>query len=254
MTPGTAFGELALINDVKRAATIRIDFVSRLWSLDRSTFRRVLASQESTSKEEKISFLRNIKIFEKLHDLSLAKVADALNTAKFQAGAKIFKQGDTGNCFYIVHRGTVALTQGSGSSMKELARLSSGASFGELALIKDEPRAASATAVDNVVCYTLDRVNFTNVLGDFSSAVDENVGTMILKKVSILKDLNDNQLQVISRRLTRRVYSVDKIIIKQGDDGNSFYMIATGEVNVVVNNSVVATLAAGAYFGTYLLT
>ena len=41
MQPGTAFGELALINDVKRAATIRADSISRLWLLDRSTFRQV---------------------------------------------------------------------------------------------------------------------------------------------------------------------------------------------------------------------
>jgi CRP-like cAMP-binding protein len=253
MKPGTAFGELALINDVKRAATIRTDSVCRIWSLDRATFRRVLSSQENHNKEEKISFLRNIKLFEKLTDLSLSKVADALNIAKFQAGSKLFKQGDVGNALYIIYTGNIQLTQNSsfGGSATDLAKLGPGNSFGELALIKDEPRKATATAIDNVVCYTLDRVNFNSILGDLSSAIDENVGTMILKKVSILKDLNDNQLQAISRRLGRIVYQPGKTIIKQGEEGNSFYMIATGEVSVVVNNSEVASLATGAYFGTY---
>ena len=94
MQPGTAFGELALINDVKRAATIRVDMTSQLWLLDRQTFRRVLTQQENSSKEEKLLFLRKIKVFEKLHDNSLIKVADALNVAKFQAGAKLFREGE----------------------------------------------------------------------------------------------------------------------------------------------------------------
>ena len=187
----------------------------------------MLSNQENDNKEEKLSFLRKIKLFEKLTDFSLSKVADALKIAKFQAGTKLFKHGDIGNCLYVVLKGTVALTQGS----KTLKRASVGDSFGELALINDEPRQATATAEDDVSVYTLDRVNFTGILGDFNAVVDESVGTMILKKVSILKDLNDNQLQAISRRLERRVYVENQEIIRQGTEGNSFFMIATGEVS-----------------------
>ena len=71
LPPGSAFGELALINDVTRAASIRADSLCVLWSLDRTTFRSVLASQERASTQEKITFLRKIQIFEHLTEASL---------------------------------------------------------------------------------------------------------------------------------------------------------------------------------------
>ena len=255
MNPGAAFGELALINDVKRAATIRIEKTSQLWLLDRQTFRRVLTQQEHSSKEEKLSFLRNINLFEKLHESSLLKVADVLNVAKFQPGAKIFKEGEVGNCLYIVLKGSVSITQvvTQVNTSKELAKLSVGQSFGELALINDEPRKATATAVEEVSAYTLDRINFTNILGNFKEVVDENVGTSILRKVSILKDLNENQLETISRRLVRQNFAPNQEIIRQGDEGNSFFMIASGEVSILVNDSEVSSLTSGAYFGEMAL-
>ena len=255
MHPGSAFGELALINDVKRAATVRIDETSQLWLLDRQTFRRVLNQQENSSKEEKISFLRRINLFEKLHDNSLIKIVNALNVAKFQEGAKIFKEGDVGNCLYIVFKGLVSLTQASsyGDSPKEIAKIGIGQSFGELALINDEPRRAAATAVEEVSAYTLDRTNFTGILGNYKEVINENIGTSILRKVSILKDLNQNQLETISRKLSRRTYAPNQEIIRQGAEGNSFFMIASGEVSIVVNNAEVTSLCSGAYFGEMAL-
>ena len=80
-------------------------------------------------------------------------------------------------------------------------------------------RKATATAVEEVSAYTLDRINFTNILGNYKEVVDENIGTSILRKVSILKDLNDIQLEAISRRLDRKTFAPNQEIIRQGAEG-----------------------------------
>ena len=54
---GTAFGELALVNEVLRTATIRARLPCRVWSIDRPNFRRILALEEERSKERRIEVL-----------------------------------------------------------------------------------------------------------------------------------------------------------------------------------------------------
>jgi len=58
---GKAFGELALLHDVPRAASIRaLTNQCVLWSVDRMRFRELLASMASTTHREKCVFLRQV--------------------------------------------------------------------------------------------------------------------------------------------------------------------------------------------------
>ena len=151
---------------------------------------QVLAAQETAGKEEKKSFLRNVKLFEHLHDVSLSKLAEVLTLVTFSAGSRIFKQGEVGNSFYLIKSGIVSICQATSSfsnATSEIAKLGPGKYFGELALMEDEPRKASAVAVDSVVCFVLDRFNFNNTLGEFKEALDENIGVAVLQKVIVTK-------------------------------------------------------------------
>lgn len=59
----------------------------------------------------------------------------------FSPGDRIFKQGEMGDCFYMLQSGKVAITQSTFlGGTKELVRLGKGKYFGELALIEDAPR------------------------------------------------------------------------------------------------------------------
>ena len=63
---GYCFGELALLYDTPRAATIEAAETCRIWSVSRDTFRRILASTSSSYIQEKCQFLRNVEIFKLL--------------------------------------------------------------------------------------------------------------------------------------------------------------------------------------------
>ena len=77
-----------------------------------------------------------------------------MQKVKFAAGDVIIKQGDEGDRFYVLESGTCDITvKGKGSVMKA----SRGVAFGELALLFNQPRAATVTAESDVVVWQASR-------------------------------------------------------------------------------------------------
>jgi branched-chain amino acid transport system substrate-binding protein len=82
--------------------------------------------------------------------------------------------------------------------------------------------------------------------------IDDIMGLM--EKVEILSPLSKAELKKLVGRLSVMFYAAGEIPVRQGDSGDSFYIIKSGRVNVVVEKSsgdsaVVAVLGAGNFFG-----
>jgi len=78
----------------------------------------------------------------------------AMDTVKFKPGQTIIRQGDEGDSFYVLGAGTCDISiRGKGSVMKA----SRGVAFGELALLFNQPRAATVTAESDVVVWQASR-------------------------------------------------------------------------------------------------
>ena len=75
---GSSFGELALMFDAPRAATIRADTSADLFKLDRDTFRHILAKSTATAAEETMSTLKKVETLRGLTEGQLSKLADAV--------------------------------------------------------------------------------------------------------------------------------------------------------------------------------
>ena len=251
---GKILNDLALVNDITRPTTIRANTTSILWKLDRKIFRDFLKNNENSFRLGQIEFLKTVTMFEKLNDITLRQIADVLKISEYQRGERIIKQGEVGDKFYLILSGDVSVTQTSltGTS-RELVQLNAGKYFGELALISNEPRKANVIAINQVICYTIDKQTFTSILGTLKDAEIESTGVTILKKVKILQSLSEKQLLKIVKSLETINYSDGDEIIVQGDEGDKFYMIASGEVIVFVNHAEVAKLKSGSYFGEMAL-
>ena len=99
----------------------------------------------------------------------LKALSGALVERKLATGTAIISQGEIGDDFYIIKSGSVSVsTQEQG----EVATLSDGAFFGEMALLSDEPRAATITALTTVLCLVLERATFTKLLGPLRALLD----------------------------------------------------------------------------------
>lgn len=74
-----------------------------------------------------------------------------------------------------------------------------------------------------------------------------------LKDISLFHQLPDDELQGLANAFSKEVYKHGEALITQGDEGDTFFVIARGEVSVLSNNRIVAKLGPGDYFGEQAL-
>jgi CRP-like cAMP-binding protein len=103
-------------------------------------FRRQVKSETSI-----YTVLSKIPIFKDLSKKELKAIERILHRRTYKSGEAIFHEGDPGVGMYIIEDGRVNITLG--KQEKLLAVLSNGEFFGEIALLSDTPRTATATAV-----------------------------------------------------------------------------------------------------------
>uniref|UniRef100_A0A6B2L2C3 Cyclic nucleotide-binding domain-containing protein n=1 Tax=Arcella intermedia TaxID=1963864 RepID=A0A6B2L2C3_9EUKA len=180
LTTGAAFGEIALMYGCPRTATVRTRVQCSLWVLDRNTFRRILMEESMRRRKLYESVLSKVPIFKGLLPYERSKIADALEAVHFKDKDVIITQGSTDtDKFYIIEKGEVVCTKKStdGKSEVEALRLKAGDYFGELALLKNEPRQATVTASGPVKCLTIGREHFNQVMGPCEDLLRRNMGT-----------------------------------------------------------------------------
>ena len=73
--------------------------------------------------------------------------------------------------------------------------------------------------------------------------------TALLRDVPLLHSLNDEQIGTLSQRLRVGFYTADEVLVKQNDPGDSFMIIASGEVSVRLDGTEMAQLGDRAHFG-----
>ncbi|KAI3660200.1 hypothetical protein MP638_004474 [Amoeboaphelidium occidentale] len=174
--PGGSFGELALMYNTKRAATITALSDGVLWAVDRVTFRRVVTNSSFRKRKMYECFLKSVPILSALEPNEISKIADALEPVEFDEGDVIIEQGQPGDSFYIMVEGDAIVTKkdSEDGDAVEVMKLGSGNYFGELALLTDKPRAATVTATSPSKCVCLDTKAFIRLLGPCMDILKRN--------------------------------------------------------------------------------
>ncbi|KAF2420516.1 camp-binding domain-like protein [Tothia fuscella] len=170
--PGNSFGELALMYNAPRAATVVSTESSMLWALDRVTFRRILMDSAFQRRRMYENFLEEVPLLSSLKPYERSKIADALETQKYPAGSVIIREGDPGEAFFILESGTAEVFKKGVD--KPINFVEKGGYFGELALLNDKPRAASVVAKTEVKLASLGKDGFQRLLGPVESIMRRN--------------------------------------------------------------------------------
>ncbi|XP_072289766.1 cGMP-dependent protein kinase 2-like [Eucyclogobius newberryi] len=169
--PWTTFGELAILYNCTRTASIRAVNKVKTWTLDREVFQNIMRRTAETRQDQHRDFLRSVSILSELPEEKLSKMVDCLDVEFYNRGEFIIREGEEGSTFYIIAQGKVAVTQSTegGRSPQLINTLQMGDYFGEKALISDDVRSANIVAdEDNVECLVIDRETFDQTVGTFS--------------------------------------------------------------------------------------
>ncbi|KAI7906078.1 cyclic nucleotide-binding-like protein [Cokeromyces recurvatus] len=165
--PGGSFGELALMYNAPRAASIIAVSDCVLYALDRVTFRSILMENTARKRRMYERFLEEVPIFKSLEVYERHKIADALESVQFQDKEVVIKEGDAGDNFYLIESGEAIFYKLLPDGTQQEVMI-------ELALLNDEPRAATVIAKGKLKCATLGKKAFTRLLGPVMDILKRN--------------------------------------------------------------------------------
>lgn len=232
------------------------------------------ADELSREDAAKLAVIRATPMLAPLPTLALERLARAATRLAVPAGADVIRQGDRGDRFYMIAAGLAdAIVDG-----HLVATLGPGGSFGEIALIEDVPRSATVTAREDLDLIAVDRGEFIGALTSDTGAVVRIGGiahtrlgtapieerlveldrgtalgprsvTELLAQQAPLAAISDDALNELAAA-ARVVAAPDgALIIREGDYGDSCYVILDGAAEVLEGESRVRRLAPGDCFG-----
>merc|ERR1719502_628752 len=89
--PGQSFGELALMYNAPRAATIKANSQCALWTINRKVFRAIITHFKHVRQKVYVDFLKKIELLNKLTETEFTRMAAALEEEKFGPGHVIVR-------------------------------------------------------------------------------------------------------------------------------------------------------------------
>jgi CRP-like cAMP-binding protein len=139
------------------------------------------------------ALLKNVPLFKDLDDTELAEVAEVCREERFESGAYIFREGESGNRLYLITDGEVRISRDvPGSGEEALAVLKAGAVFGEMAVFDRSERSTHAISNGGTAALTITRADFEMLL-DFNRELAYKVLWSVTRLLSArLRSTNDS--------------------------------------------------------------
>lgn len=201
--------------------------------------------------------LAQIPVFGQLDGTHLGTLARAVKELRFSPGQRIVVQGEPGDRFFAIRSGRVLVTHQLPSGVRrEVARLGPGDCFGETALLEAVPRTATVLALSEVVVAALSRADFDGVR---KSMADVDLTHLLRAAAALHKSryfgkLPQDRLSALALKLRPRTLAKGTEVVRAGDAGDEFFLIATGSMEVLDGNGGrVGELRAGDHFGEIAL-
>mmetsp|Transcript_39278 Transcript_39278/g.83674 ORF Transcript_39278/g.83674 Transcript_39278/m.83674 type:complete len:405 (+) Transcript_39278:99-1313(+) len=171
---GDVFGELALLYNCPRAASVVAKGECVCWKLDRESFNHIVKESAAKKRNQYENFLKSVSLISSIDAYERSQIADALIPETFKKGDVIVRQDEAGDKFYIVEEGQLYAKKGEDRVMD----YKSGDYFGELALLKNQPRAASVVVESaEAKVLSMSRLSFSKMLGPLTSLLSRQATT-----------------------------------------------------------------------------
>jgi cGMP-dependent protein kinase 1 len=232
--PGSGFGELALLDDRPRTATVKTIEACTLWGIDRKSFNSAVKKINEMSYQENKKFINTIPLFDPLTSNQKELMLSALVTQKWTCGQAIIREGESGDLLYIIKEGLALCYE----NIIEKRQLTKGEYFGEQALLHQSPRTATIIAGTDLTLVSIGRETLIQVLGDkLECILYRNSQLMAIDKSSFLRSLSPSQVELLLKCSTIKKYKAGEIVISsETKKSHKFVMVLKGSIRGPTND------------------
>ncbi len=153
----------------------------------------------SNSKERQplYQFLRGIEFFESLTDRQLQRVAEVLYLREYKENESLFEYGQPGAALFIIQSGEISIEIPAGEDrFTQVAVLKQNVFLGELALLDDSPRSASARALKPTKCFSLFRADLHKLVEtdpEISTQIYKTLATIVGERLKLTNELLNDE-------------------------------------------------------------
>jgi putative ABC transport system ATP-binding protein len=144
---------------------------------------RIIFNELVTELVARCRDLRKCEMLGQLNADALYTVAARMTLERFEPGAAIIRQGERGEKFYLIRRGSVEVFKDTAQRPRQVARLGEGDFFGEIALVNDSPRNATVICREPLEVYSLPKQDFLDAKKS-SESFDAQLREIILRRTS----------------------------------------------------------------------
>jgi CRP-like cAMP-binding protein len=249
-------GVLLVLSVVVAGPIIRagIDVGRALAKIVQEWVRRLRFRFETAWRIEAAELLEASPVFDDLDVDVLNELAGRVTRQSVPAGSTVFEQGDRATALYVVRHGRFAVVERELDTGHErtLTLMGRGQVFGELALLTNAPRSASVRAVSAGELFVLPKGAFDHLLADVSAAPRFGPGLQELdelRHIDCFAHLTTAELSKVQDNGSWMQVAPGDNIVSRGEKADAFYGVRSGQVEVLIDRTVVDVLGPGSWFG-----
>ncbi len=158
-----------------------------------------IPEKQKKKTPEELEIIARIPLFEELDEIEIEEMARIMAKEKYRAGDGIFDEGDVGDKMYLILKGAVDIIKDTGKGPGQiLVTLKAGDYFGEMSLIDDAPRSASAMAGEETILLSINKKHL-NLLLDNSPTIAAKIYKFFVAVLNDrLRETNDKIRSFVS--------------------------------------------------------
>lgn len=224
---GSSFGELAILYNSPRSASVQCLQDSEFLVINRVKFQEAIKKLNMVNYENCKEFVESNRFFENLTGLQKELVTENIIIHDYKQGDYIVYKGDQASCYYIIKRGRVQVEDG-GRVLRELQEKDG---FGEQSLKKQSRRGADVKALTDCTLLVISGQTLKNIFGaDIFQIIYQNWMRWIFKSSSKFSQINEILIEKLIKKAEFKQLESKEVILEKGCKVKGLYLVIEGEV------------------------
>ncbi len=214
LSRGESFGELALLHNAMRSRTVRSLKKCQFYCIDRVNFRSIMNEMNNQNFDENKAFLDSISLLDSLREEQKSLLASKLVKENHEENKFIFKEGDTGDCLYLIREGEVNILNKDNVIVRIFKK---GEFFGQLSILMDIPRTMTVITKTKCIFYSISIESIKNIFGEkFRDVLLINSIKQALIKSKYFSKLDIKYIENIFEHFKLTRYEKGCVVLRKG--------------------------------------